>query len=304
MNLLLRCGLRHHARHPLQSLLTLLGIAAGTALLVAMQSAQRTAERAFDQAVATVAGAATHTVTAGPNGIPVAAYAALCRELVGRPLAPSVHAIARTEVRAQRTVLRVLGVDPLADTQLRPWAAAGQRDAAPVPVGELMVTAGAFLATPALLARLSVAVGEALPITVGGRPFVARALAALDVPPAVAAGLDDVLLVDIATAQAWTGLDDRIDRLGGDSLHRSRTVCGLDDLPARPGPLQQPLDQQAVHRRIVNDQNLARSSQSRISLLRKQKDLVDGILANPGDSGGRRMGQTRRWLNMLAERGG
>jgi putative ABC transport system permease protein len=213
MNLLLRCGLRHHARHPLQSLLTLLGIAAGTALLVAMQSAQRTAERAFDQAVATVAGAATHTVTAGPNGIPVAAYAALCRELGGRPLAPSVHAIARTEVRAQRTVLRVLGVDPLADTQLRPWAAAGQRDAAPVPVGELMVTAGAFLATPALLARLSVAVGEALPITVGGRPFVARALAALDVPPAVAAGLDDVLLVDIATAQAWTGRDDRIDRL-------------------------------------------------------------------------------------------
>jgi lipopolysaccharide/colanic/teichoic acid biosynthesis glycosyltransferase len=65
MNLLLRCGLRHHARRPLPSLLTLLGIAAGVALLVAMQSAQRTAERAFDLAVAIPATIALAPVMAG-----------------------------------------------------------------------------------------------------------------------------------------------------------------------------------------------------------------------------------------------
>ncbi len=213
MNLLLRFGLRHHRRHPLQTLLTLLGIAAGVALLVAMQSSQATAERAFDAALATVAGDATHTVTAGPAGVPVAHYAALARELGGRHAAPSVHAIARAMQRPERTVLRVLGIDPLADASLRPWAAAGSRGTVPFPLAALMAQPGTFVATPALRTRLGLADGDELPITVGGRPFRARCVGALAVDGALAAGLDDVLLVDIATAQEWTGRQDRIDRI-------------------------------------------------------------------------------------------
>lgn len=216
MRLLLRFGLRHHRRHPLQTLLTLLGIAAGVALLVAMQTAQRTAERAFDQALATVAGNATHTVTAGPDGLPVAAYAALRRELGGRGVAPSVRLVARAgsgESLGERTVLRVLGVDPLADVELRPWAAPGGGGGGSFPLGELLTRAGGFVATPALLARLGVQRGGELPLTIGGRPVRAQCLGELPAPPAVAAGLDDVLLVDVATAQEWSGRPDRIDRL-------------------------------------------------------------------------------------------
>lgn len=213
MNLLLRFGLRHHVRHPLQSLLTLLGIAAGVALLVAIQSAQRTAERAFDVALATVTGEATHTATAGPAGLPVARYAALVARLGARRIAPSVQAIARAHGRPERPVLRVLGVDPLADGALRPWAAAGDRAAAPIPFAELMTQPGAFVATAPLVQRLGLAPGSELPLTIGGRPVLARCLGVFAPPPAVAAGLDDVLLVDIATAQEWTGRLDRIDRL-------------------------------------------------------------------------------------------
>jgi len=217
MRLLLRFGLRHHRRHPLQTLLTLLGIAAGVALLVAMQTAQRTAERAFDQALATVAGNATHTVTAGPDGLPVAAYAALRRELGGRSVAPSVRLVARTgsgESLGERTVLRVLGVDPLADVELRPWAApGGGGSGGAFPLGELLTRAGSFVATPALLARLRVQRGSELSLTIGGRPVRAHCLGELPAPPAIAAGLDDVLLVDIATAQEWSGRLDRVDRL-------------------------------------------------------------------------------------------
>lgn len=214
MRLLLRFGLRHHRRHPLQTLLTLLGIAAGVALLVAMQTAQRTAERAFDQALATVAGNATHTVTAGPDGLPVEAYASLRRELGGRGVAPSVRLLARVGdggSLGERTVLRVLGVDPLADVELRPWAAPGGGGA--FPLAELLARAGSFVATPALLARLGVQRGGELPLTIGARPLRAHCLGELPVPPAIAAGLDDVLLVDIATAQEWSGRLDRVDRL-------------------------------------------------------------------------------------------
>ncbi|MEC7725132.1 MAG: ABC transporter permease, partial [Planctomycetota bacterium] len=209
MRLLLIQGLRHHRQKPLQTLLTLLGIAAGVALLCAMRLSQSTAERAFDRAVEAVAGAATHTVNNGPEGMPASAYAALRRRLGGRGVAPSMHAIARLADPQADTALRVLGIDPFGDVELRPWT--GPR-AGGVPVGRLVTEPDTFLATQPLLDRLGVGVGEALSITVGGRPVTARCLGALAPPPNVAAGLADTLVVDVATAQEWTARLDRIDR--------------------------------------------------------------------------------------------
>lgn len=209
MRLLLAQGLRHHRQKPLQTLLTLLGIAAGVALLCAMRLSQNTAERAFDRAVEAVAGTATHTVQNGPEGMPAAAYAELRRRLGGHGVAPSMHAIARVPSREQRTVLRVLGIDPFGDVELRPWS--GPR-AGGVPVGRLVTEPGSFLATEELLARLSIAAGDELSITVGGRPCIARCIGAIAPPPNVAAGLADTLVVDVATAQEWTDRLDRVDR--------------------------------------------------------------------------------------------
>lgn len=213
MRLLLRQGLRHHRRHPLQTLLTLLGIAVGVAMACAMQLSQGTAERAFDLALATVAGNATHTVTAGPEGLPVDDCARLRAALGGRGLAPVVTAVARVPEREERTVLRMVGVDPFADAELRPWAAAGGGGDAAIPVAALVTVPGGFVAVPALLARLGLAAGSTVRVTVGGRPFVATCLGALHTAPVVAAGLDDTLVVDIATAQEWTGRLDRVDRI-------------------------------------------------------------------------------------------
>ena len=209
MKLLLVQGLRHHRQKPLQTLLTLLGIAAGVALLCSMRLSQSTAERAFDRAVEAVAGAATHTVKNGPEGMPASAYAELRRRLGGRGVAPSMHAIARVPERDESTVLRVLGIDPFGDVELRPWT--GPR-AGGVPVGRLVTEPGAFLATQALLDRLQLRAGDELAISVGGRPEVARCLGALAPPSNVAAGLADTLVVDVATVQEWTERTDRVDR--------------------------------------------------------------------------------------------
>ena len=224
MRLLLLQGLRHHRQKPLQTLLTLLGIAAGVALLCAMRLSQATAARAFDRAVEAVAGSATHTVTNGPEGMPVRAYAELRRRLGGRGVAPSMQAIARVPAREQRTVLRVLGVDPFGDVELRPWT--GPRSGG-VPVGRLVTEPGAFLATPALLERLGLVAGDDLSVTVGGRPFTARCLGALAPPPQVAAGLADTLVVDVATAQEWTARLDRVDRFDLE-LVADRLPVGMD----------------------------------------------------------------------------
>lgn len=211
MNLLLRQGLRHHLHHPLQTLLTILGIAAGVALLVAMRLGQGTAERAFDRAIATVAGEATHTISAGPDGIPVTAYAAVRELLRGRGVAPTVQAVARVVTPEERIVLRVLGVDPLAEAEVRGWAAVGPSGT--LPIAALTTIPGGFCATPELLARLGWVAGQTVSLRLGARVVTARCLGPLTAPPNATAGLADAIVVDVATAQEWTGRLDSVDRL-------------------------------------------------------------------------------------------
>ncbi|MFK7739129.1 MAG: FtsX-like permease family protein [Planctomycetota bacterium] len=230
MRLLLRQGLRHHKSQPMQTLLTLLGIAAGVALLCAMRLSQTTAERAFDRAVEAVAGTATHTITGGPDGLPVAAYAKLAKTFGGDRVAPAVQAIARVPDRAERTVLRVLGIDPFGGAAMRPWS--GPRSKG-LPVGRLVTQPNTFVATQELLNELDLQLGGTLSITVGGRAFQAICIGELTPPANVAAGLADTLVVDIATAQEWTARPNRIDRidltLALDSEEmdaRIRAACG------------------------------------------------------------------------------
>lgn len=211
MNLLLRQGLRHHLHHPLQTALTILGIAAGVALLVAMRLGQGTAERAFDRALATVAGDATHTLTADPGGIPVAALVRVRELLHGRGVAPTVQALAHAGTPTAPLVLRVLGIDPFAEAEVRGWLAPSTHGASPV--AALTTTPGGFLATADLLAHAGWAAGQAVSLRLGARTVTAHCLGALTAPPGVAAGLGDVLVVDIATAQEWTGRLTTVDRL-------------------------------------------------------------------------------------------
>lgn len=230
MTLLLRQGLRHHVRHPLQTLLTLLGIAVGTALACAMQLSQGTAERAFDRALEAIAGDATHVVTGGPAGLDAACYAAVRAKMAGRGVAASVQTIVRVPGQHRRTVLRALGVDVLADADVRSWTA-NAANAGTLPIGPLMTTPGGFVATPALLARLGLRPGDELPVTIAARPFTARCVGEFRPPAGFELPLEDTLLVDIATAQEWTGRVDRVDRLDlklrADTLPDGITVEGM-----------------------------------------------------------------------------
>ncbi|MCA8953766.1 MAG: ABC transporter permease [Planctomycetes bacterium] len=292
MRLLLRQGLRHHRRHPLQTALTLLGIAFGVALLAATRLSQATAERAFDRAVRAVAGTATHFLTAGDDGLPVRVYTELRARFGGRGVAPTVQAIARVPDRAERTVLRVLGVDPFGDPELRPWA--GPR-AAELPVGRLTAEPGSFVATRSLLDRLGLAVGGELALTIGARPVGARCIGVLTAPAQVAAGLADTLIVDIATAQEWTRAPDRVDRLDlrlvADELPAGMTVDDAARIAREVGGPGARLELAAAEGRGL--QQLTRGFRINVTALSLLSLLVGAFLVH----------ETMR-LSVVARRGG
>lgn len=207
----LRLGMRHHMRHRLQAMLTLLGIALGCALWTGLRLSLASTESAFERAVETVAGPATHTVLAGPAGLDQQVVARLRAGNGLRGCAPSLGGVARVAAGERRRVLRVFGSDPLAERGMRAWiAGAGE-----LPLGAWLTVPGSFMATESTLGRLGVRAGDALELRVGGRTVRAQCLGPVGTGAgdSVRAGLEDVLLTDIATAQEWFGREGRVDRI-------------------------------------------------------------------------------------------
>ena len=203
--LLLRWSARHHGRQPLRSALAVLGIAVGIALLVAVQATMASASAAFAAASEALTGRATHAVRGEQGFVPVRVLAALATER-GVVAAPVVEALVQPSTSYRRTV-RVLGIDPLVDGLVRPGTGA----IAGLSLAGLLTTRGGFVATRATCARLALDDSGATTLFAGGRAVGAQRL--LAIPDDAVAGLLDVLLVDIATAQEWNGREDRVDRI-------------------------------------------------------------------------------------------
>lgn len=70
-------GWRYLLRHPWQSVLMIVGILLGVAVVVSIDLANASASRAFELSTETLVGRATHQITGGPEGLDEAIYAQL-----------------------------------------------------------------------------------------------------------------------------------------------------------------------------------------------------------------------------------
>ena len=237
--LLALASFRHQSRHPWQLALSLLGIALGVAVVVAVDIASGSAREAFTQATRSVQGRATHAVVGGPDGLDEQVYVRLRRAGV-RASAPLVEAEVVVRGEPSRR-LTLLGVDPLAEQQFRAWRDTDPARGEDTPSRWLasLVThpEGVLLAAP-LAAELGLAVGDRLPLLVRGRERDAEVvglLAAADDLQATA--LRTLLVADISVAQRLLGRPGRLDRIdlrvpdgvaGERLLARVRTLLPAD----------------------------------------------------------------------------
>jgi putative ABC transport system permease protein len=118
-------ALRHTIRHPIQSLLLVLGVALGVAMILAIDLANSSASQAFALSTDSIAGKATHQITAPPNGVPTAIYEALRVQLGLQKVAPVVTGQVVLEETGQQP-LRLLGVDPFAEAPFRNYLGSGE----------------------------------------------------------------------------------------------------------------------------------------------------------------------------------
>ena len=209
---IIRLGWRYISRRPFQSILFVLGVALGVAVVIAIDIANGSASRAFALSSESIIGRATHQIVGGPNGFDSTWYASLRIDLGIKRSAPVVSEFVR--VSGSDRALRLLGVDPLVEAPFRPYLAGEAERVDFVALNRLIAEPGAVVISHSLAQALKLALNDPLDISAGGRFTAARVVGVIQPDnPTSRQALDDLVITDIATAQEIVGLVGRIHRI-------------------------------------------------------------------------------------------
>ncbi len=220
-------GWRYLLRHPWQTILMVVGIMLGVAVVISIDLANTSASRAFDLSVESIAGRATHQISGPPGGFSDAVYTDLRRTGVNVATAPIITEYVTSDALGGQT-LQLLGVDPFAETPFRDYLASDEG----VPVAQLAVffsQPGALLISSDLADTYDLAQGDGIMLMVGGRDqpaFIAGVLEPRDRLSRRA--LNGLILADISTAQELTGRIGRLDRV--DLLIPESDIASIDQI--------------------------------------------------------------------------
>ena len=205
-------GWRTLLRRPWQSVLMILGITLGVAVVVAVDLANASASRAFDLSTEAIAGRATHQIVAGSQGLDETHYARLRRQSVLRVAAPIVTEYVSSPQLGDRP-FQLLGVDPFAEAPFRNYLW-GQGDVPLDGLADFLTQPGAVLVSTDVADRYGLERGARITLEVSGyerSAFIAGLLQPAD--DLSRRALDGVILADIATAQELTNRIGKLDRI-------------------------------------------------------------------------------------------
>ena len=208
-------GLRHLLRHPWQMALSVLGITLGVAIVVAIDLGNQSAKRAFSLSGDAVTGRATHQIVGGPGGLPEDVYTTLRVELGVRDSAPLVEGYGYLE---GDRVLRILGVEPFADSQFRPYIGGnsfvGAPDESMARVVELLSMPATGLVSVDTASSQGLGAGDSIALDISGVEREVRVVG-LIAPENRLSGetLKNLLITDISTAQELMGLEGRLSHI-------------------------------------------------------------------------------------------
>ncbi|MCH8870281.1 MAG: ABC transporter permease, partial [Chloroflexi bacterium] len=201
-------SLRYLVKHPWQTGLSILGVALGVAVVVAMDLANQSAKRAFNLSTDAVAGRSTHHIIGGPDGIPSELYRDLKISAGIRNMAPVIEGYAiispdngyPVSQHAGRR-FQVLGIDPFAEGPFRPYLSAQSAE-----LSSFLTTPGAILMSEETADSIGLEPGQDMVISVAGVKHSVTLVGTIrPVDKVSRQGLADILIADIATAQELVG---------------------------------------------------------------------------------------------------
>ena len=195
--LLLRAGLNYQWRHPWQAMLALIGITMGVAVVLAVDLANGAARASFELSSEQLRGVATHRIVANAGAVPQSIYVDLATMPGHPPMAPVIQSRVRVDGIPGR--FQLIGLDLFAEGPFRnQLTGAVQGDAS---LGEWLSRANAVALSTSAADQFNVSVGDRLVTRYKGKEYPLEVFA---ISADESSGSSDLLIVDIATAQAIT----------------------------------------------------------------------------------------------------
>jgi putative ABC transport system permease protein len=184
-------------------------------MIVAIDLANGSAERAFQLGTETVTGKATHQITGGPSGLDERVYTVLRTQAIYRDSAPVVESYVVAE-ELDTQPMRLLGVDPFAEPPFRAYLGPGDQSQAPAGdfLSDLMTVPNTVLMSSDVAARYGLQAGDT--ITIRSGTATQKLLVAGLLEPSndlSRRALDGLLVADIATAQEVLGMVGKLSRI-------------------------------------------------------------------------------------------
>jgi putative ABC transport system permease protein len=208
---LIKTSLRDLRHRGWQLALMILGVALGVAVVVAIDLANQSAARGFELSTQAVVGKATYQIRGGPTGVPASVYRQVRVDLGVERSAPVVEGEAQSPDLAGRT-LRLLGVDPLAESPFRGFFHQG--NATLDPFGSFFTKSDGILVTQALAAAYQIVPGDTFHLLLDGRSLPVTVLGVMSEPAGGGQSLpEDLVVMDVGTAQELLGMPDRLTRI-------------------------------------------------------------------------------------------
>ena len=217
-----RLAWRRIRLRPFQYVLFILGIAIGVAMMVSIDLANGSAQRAFELSTDAIAGRTTHRIEAvSPVGIDESLYRDLRTDIGYSRSAPIVEGYVVAEDLDQQP-MRLVGVDFFAEAPFRSYLSEGSSTGnTPGESNRGVGALTAFLTEPntVILARdtaaqYGVSVGDTLRLTLAGQPVAAKVVGILQPANALTRdALSNVLFTDIASAQEVLGMQGRLSHI-------------------------------------------------------------------------------------------
>ena len=207
---LYRTAWRRIRRRPLQYLLFILGVAIGVAMMVSIDLANGSAQRAFQLSTDAITGKTTHRIIAGSTGVDEAVYTRLRREVGYTLSAPVVEGYVRVAEMGDQPY-RLLGVDPFAEPPFRNYLGENVRNDSLTP---FLTQANTVILSTGLAERFGLALGDTLTLDNGGNLTTAEIVAL--VQPTDSTGeraMSALIFSDIATAQEVLELRGRVSHI-------------------------------------------------------------------------------------------
>jgi putative ABC transport system permease protein len=201
---------RYLLKHPLLMALSILGVALGVAVVVAIDLANTSATEAFRLSSEAVTGRATHSITGSRDLLDERVYRELRLSGSIREAAPIIDGYVSVPRDPGRT-LQVIGVDPLVEGPFRAYTGAADSG---LDLGQFMSARPTGLVSAFTATSLGVTEGDSLEVAFEGTRFVVSILGLINSESEQSArALDNVMVVDISTAQNLLRMDGKLSRI-------------------------------------------------------------------------------------------